>query len=52
MAVSHECCVCFLIWEWYLGHQEWIKAKSTIALVIMLSVIGFWAMIALFKKEK
>ncbi len=41
----HGACLGILIWEWWLGHQDFIKAKSTIALILL--VLGLIAL-ALF----
>lgn len=39
----HEACVLILAWEWWLGHQRWLKAKSTIALLVLIvTVIIVW----------
>lgn len=50
MAPGHEVCACLLAWEWWLGHQKWINAKSTMALIVLVLGLIFWAVIAQFKK--
>jgi hypothetical protein len=39
MSAHHEACICLLAWEWWLGHQNWIKARSTIALLVLAAIV-------------
>jgi len=48
---AHEACVCLLIWEWWLGHQKFIKASSTIGLVILFFTVLFFTIKPFFQKE-
>lgn len=51
MSAQHEACFLLLVWEFYLGHQQWIKQKSTLALLFMILSLAFWAMIAQCQKR-
>lgn len=63
MHAPHEACICLLIWEYWLGVQNWIKAHSSIEVLLLLFglifgvivailTVIYWAIIARFKKEK
>lgn len=50
--IKNDLLFLILAFEWWLGAQRWINAKSIIALFILIVTLGYFALCSILSRGK